>query len=297
MMRSWLFAPANRPQRMAKALAACADVAVLDLEDACPDAEKEAARGLAREALKGPRRGLAYLRINALATELAEPDLQAVVGEGLDGIMLPKAERAEQVEAIDRMLGLLETKRGLGQGEIDLVPLIETGAGLDEARSIAGACPRVRRLAFGSVDFALDLGIEPGPDELELRPYRAQLVLAARLAGAEPPIDAAWLGVESEADVAQAARRARAMGFQGKLCIHPAQVAPVNAAFSPSAAEMARAARIVDAFAAAEAGGSAAIRVDGELVDYPIYRRARQVLAAQLSGQDAGGGVEHPHQD
>jgi citrate lyase subunit beta/citryl-CoA lyase len=288
MMRSWLFAPANRPQRMAKALAAGADVTVLDLEDACPDAEKEPARGMAREALQGPRRGLAYARINGLATGLAEPDLQALIGEGIDGVVLPKAEGAEQLEAVDRIIGLLETRRGLAQGEVDLVPLIETAAGLDQTRFIARACPRVRRFAFGAVDFAVDLGLTPGPDEAELRPYRAALVLAARLAGAEPPIDSAALAIDDEALIGAAAGRSKAMGFQGKLCVHPAQVAPVNAAFAASASAMAKAARIVEAFTAAEAVGSAAIQVDGELVDYPIYRRARQMLAAHLSVQQAG---------
>jgi len=280
MMRSWLFAPANHPRRMDKALALGADVSVLDLEDACPEAEKDAARDMAREALTKPRRGLAYVRINALSSGRAEADLQALVGVGLDGVMLPKAERPADLAAVDRLIHMLEKRRGLPEGEIDLVPLIETAAGVAGIAAIAASCPRVRRFAFGSVDFALDLGLRPGPDELELLPYRAALVLAAKVGGIEAPIDAATLVIDDEGAAVEAAHRSRAMGFQGKLCIHPNQVAATNAAFTPGDAERARAARIVEAFEAAEARGSAAIKVDGELVDYPVFRRAKQVLAS-----------------
>jgi citrate lyase subunit beta/citryl-CoA lyase len=280
MMRSWLFAPGNHPRRMEKALSLGADVSILDLEDACPEAEKDGARGLVRAALEHPRRGLAYVRINAVSTGRAEADLQAIVGAGLDGVMLPKAERRADLEEACRHIGLLERRRGLAEGEIDLVPLIETAVGLEQARALAEATPRVRRFAFGSVDFSLDLGLEPGPDELELMPYRAMLVLAAKTAGLQPPIDSACMAIDDEVLMAQAARRSRAMGFGGKICIHPSQVDAVNAAFAPGEQERAKAARIVEAFEAAEARGSAAIQVDGELVDYPVFRRAKQMLAA-----------------
>ena len=278
-LRSWLFCPSNHPRRMTKALASEADVSVLDLEDACPEAEKDAARGLAREALDGPRRGLAYVRINGVASGRSEADLQAVVGMGLDGVMLPKAERAEDLQVMDLLMRRLEVRRGLPPGGIDLVPMVETAIGLDQLRSFS-VCPRVRRLAFGSVDFALDLSLQPGPDELELLPFRAALTLGSRLAGLEAPIDAPAMAVDAPEQAATAAQRSRALGFQGKLCIHPSQVPPVNAAFSPTQAELARAARIVQAFEAAEAGGSAAISVDGELVDYPVFRRAKKLVGA-----------------
>lgn len=279
MMRSWLFVPANHPGRMAKALSLGVDVTVLDLEDACAEADKDAARDFGRAALDGPRRGLAYVRINALATGRAEADLQAVVGAGLDGVMLPKVEDGEALCAASDLIARLEQRCGLALGAVDLIPLIETAAGAADIRRIASACPRVRRFAFGAVDFALDLGLQPGPEELELLPYRAALVLAARVEGLEPPIDAAWLGFEDLDAVHAAARRSKAMGFQGKLCIHPAQVDAVNAAFAPTETELARAERIVAAFQAAEAKGSAAIAVDGELVDYPVFRRAKLLLS------------------
>lgn len=285
--RTWLFAPANHPRRAEKALASEADVVVLDLEDACPEAEKPAARAAVRDWLSKPRKGLAYVRVNAASTGLLEVDLEAAVGEGLDGVMLPKADNAADVVEAERIIGLLERRHGLPEGRIDLVPLVESAVGLAHAGQIGSASRRVRRLAFGSVDFALDLGLHPGPDEAELTPYRAQLVLASRVEALELPIDGAWLAVDDEEGMTRSAQRCRAMGFGGKLCIHPRQLAPVVAVFTPSRTEIERARRIVEAFATAEANGSAAIQVDGDLVDYPVARRAERLLASVGEGSRA----------
>ena len=280
MLRTWLFAPANDARRAQKALGAGADVVILDLEDACPEAEKPAGRAAARELLGQQRSCQAYVRVNGAGTGQLEADLQAVVGEGLDGIVLAKAERAAEVLEAERIIGLLEHRRSLPAGRIQIAPLVETALGISNLRSIAGASPRVRRLAFGSADLALDLGLAPGPDELELLPFRASIVLASKVEGLEPPVDAAWLAVADDAGMARSAGRARSMGFQGKLCIHPRQLEAVRAAFTPTGEEIARARRIVQAFAAAEARGSAAVTVDGALVDYPIARQAERLLAS-----------------
>jgi citrate lyase subunit beta / citryl-CoA lyase len=275
-----LFAPANNAGRVEKALAAGADVVILDLEDACPEAEKSAARAAAGELLRQERACQAYVRVNGAGTGHLEADLQAVVGEGLDGIILAKAERAAEVLEAERIIGLLEQRRSLPGGRVQIVPLIETAIGISNLRSIAGASRRVRRLGLGSADLALDLGLRPGPDELELLPFRASLVLASKVEELERPIDAAWLSIADDAGMGRAAERARAMGFEGKLCIHPRQLEAVRAAFTPSREEIARAQRIVEAFAAAEAQGSAAVIVDGALVDYPIARQAERLLAS-----------------
>ena len=279
-LRSWLFTPANHPRRVAKALSLDVDVVLIDLEDACPEAEKDAARGAVRDALEGPRRGKGYVRVNALSTGRTEGDLDALVGYGLDGVMLPKIERADDLRIVDDMIAELERVRALPQGAIDLVPLIETGLAVADVRSIVHGCKRVRRFAFGSGDFCLDMGLFPGPDEIELLPFRAALALAARAEGLEPPIDCAWLNVDDKAGMERSAQRTRNLGFQGKLCIHPDQAPVVHAAFSPSTAEVAHASRIVAGFEAAEARGDGAIKVDGELVDYPIYYKAQRLLAA-----------------
>ncbi|HSN70696.1 MAG TPA: aldolase/citrate lyase family protein, partial [Steroidobacteraceae bacterium] len=163
---------------------------------------------------------------------------------------------------------------------LDLVPLIETAAGLLGAMAIGQADDRVRRLAFGAADYTADIGVEWTPAEAELDHPRQMLVAASRAAGLEPPLDAPVLEFRDVERMRAAAARARAFGFQGKLCIHPAQIEPCHQAFAPTAEALARAARIVEAFEAAERSGIASIEVDGALVDYAVAVRARRVLAS-----------------
>ena len=278
LLRSLLFAPGNHARRVEKALALDADAVILDLEDACPVAEKVATRAVVVAALQKPRRTLGYVRINALTTELGYGDLCAVVQRGVDGVMLTKVDGPDQIKIADWLMTQLERERGLGAGSVDLLPLIETGAGLANAESIARASPRVKRLAFGAGDFTLDLGIRWSRDETELLSFRSALLLASRAAGIEAPIDLAWIDIEDAEGFASSLRWGTTLGFQGKLCIHPKHVEPINRAFSPSADDVAKARRIVAAFREAEARGSAAFALDGALVDYAIVFKAERVL-------------------
>lgn len=278
LLRSMLFAPGNHPRRVHKALSGEADAVILDLEDACPLAEKAATRAVVAEALAQPRRPLGYVRINAMTTEFAYGDLQAVVQAHVDGIMLTKVETADQLRTADWLMTQLERERELPPGRIDLLPLVETGKGFAALGEIASACKRVRRLAFGAGDLTTDLGITGSPGELELLKFRGDLVLASRAADLEPPIDLACLSVGDQQGLEQSIHWGRALGFQGKLCIHPDHVASINAAFTPTQVELEKAHRVIEAFREAESRGSAAIQVDGMLVDYPIVYRARRVL-------------------
>jgi citrate lyase subunit beta/citryl-CoA lyase len=284
-----LFAPGNHARRVAKALSLDADAVILDLEDACPVAEKTATRAVVASALARPRRGLGYVRVNALSTEFGYGDLCAVVRPGVDGVMLTKVHGPDDVKIADWLMTQLERERGLPLRSVDLLPLIESGAGLANAEAVARASPRVRRLAFGAGDFTLDVGIRWSREETELLAFRSTLVLASRAAGIEPPIDLAWIHTQDAEGFTNSVSWGRTLGFQGKLCIHPDHVAAINAAFSPSAAEIAEARRIVAAFAEAEAAGSAAFALDGALVDYAIVWKARRVLdaAAAIEARDA----------
>jgi citrate lyase subunit beta/citryl-CoA lyase len=286
LFRSLLFAPGNHPRRVEKAITAPADAVILDLEDACPVAEKVATRSVVVAALQKPRRSLGYVRINALSTEFGYGDLCAVVSHGVDGIMLTKVDGPDQIKIADWLITQLERERGLPRESIDLIPLIETGAGLAHAEAIARAAARVKRLAFGAGDFTLDLGLRWSREETELISFRSALVLASRIAGKEPPIDVAWLNTKDDEGFANSLRWARTLGFQGKLCIHPDHVAPINSAFSPSADEVARAQRIVDAFREAETRGSAAFVLDGALVDYAILVQAERTLKSAARATD-----------
>jgi citrate lyase subunit beta/citryl-CoA lyase len=276
--RSFLFAPGNHARKVAKVFDCGADHVILDLEDAVAKAEKVATRALVVEALQRPRRGGAYVRVNAFATDFCYGDAVAVVGPGLDGIILPMVESREQIVAFDWLVGAMERERGLPIGSIDIIPIIETGKGIAQARAIATAGTRVKRMAFGAGDYTLDMNMEWTLAESELEHARAEMVVASRAAGLEGPIDTVWVHIKDLDGLASSAKRARQLGFQGKMCIYPPQVEQVNRAFTPSDQEIAFARRVVAAFEAAEREGSSSIQLDGYFIDYPIVYKARRTL-------------------
>jgi len=277
--RTYLFAPGNHPRKLEKVFTAGADAAILDLEDAVAAAEKIGARATVVAALKKPRPCRGFVRVNAADTDFFAGDLDAVVGPWLDGVMLPKVESAAQLQAVDKRLGELERRHQMSPGAVDLLPIVETAKGVAAVAAIAAAGTRVRRLSFGAVDLAKDLRMLLTDDEWELTPARAAVALASRVAGLEAPLDTVWVQFRDSDGLVASAGRARTLGFQGKMCIHPDQVAPVNAAFTPSEDEVAKAEKIVAAFDKAEAAGSASIVVDGFFVDYPVVDHARRTLA------------------
>jgi citrate lyase subunit beta / citryl-CoA lyase len=277
-LRSFLFAPGNHARRVANALSLDADVVILDHEDAVATAEKPTARGAVAEALSRPRRSLLYVRVNAADTEFCYGDLVAIVGPGLDGIVLPKVESATALATIDWLLAQLEREQDLVPGAIDLIPIIETAGGLTNLDIILAAGTRVRHAAFGAGDFTLDVNMAWSRTEAELAFARARIATASRAAGIEAPLDTVWVDLADEEGLEMSARTALGFGFQGKMCIHPKQIAPVHRVFTPGDAEVAYAERVVAAFAEAEAVGSAAIQLDGKFIDYPILYRAQRVL-------------------
>jgi len=286
MNRSFLFAPGNVPRRIEKALTLEADAVIVDLEDSVAQSEKAATRHAVAEALKRPRRGRGYVRVNAPSTPFCYGDLVATVHAKVDGVVLPKVESAADLHAIDWLLWSLELERGMPEGSIDLMPQIETAAGVHRIDRVLQAnrlrpyrAPwRVKRVAFGAADYGHELGLTVSLDEVELADARARVVLASRAAGLEGPIDSPWFHFKEPEAFARALDRSRRGGYQGRLCVHPDQIAPVNTAYRPSDAELARAERVVSAFKAAEARGEAAVQVDGEMVDYPVAYRAQALL-------------------
>jgi citrate lyase subunit beta/citryl-CoA lyase len=259
-VNSYLFVPGHRPERFDKARAAGAGMVILDLEDAVPPDQKLAARGAVAQWLD-PARPVA-VRINADGTEWFDDDRAMCRHPGVAAVMVPKAETAEQLR---RVLALAPRAA--------LLPLIETARGFANLQSLAKA-PGVQRLVFGSIDFQLDLGISGEGDELLM--FRSQLVLASRLADIAAPVDGVSTSIDDPQALQAEALRARRLGFGAKLCIHPRQVEVVNAAFRPTAEEIAWAKRVV---AAAEASKGAAVAVDGKMVDKPVILRAQAVLA------------------
>lgn len=279
LLRTLLFAPGNHPRKVEKVFATGADAVILDLEDAVAIREKPATRSVVVAALQQPRPNLGYIRVNAFDTPFCFDDVQAVVRDGVDGIVLPKVEAAAQIIAVSWMMASLERDRGLPEGGIDLLPIIETGAGLAAIESIAGCDPRVKRLSFGAGDFTRDMGFEWTPAETELYYTRNRIAVASRAAGLEPPIDTVFIDLRDLDHLTASAQTARRLGFQGKLCIHPGQIDIVNRTFTPTDAQIAEARKHVEAFNKAEAEGSASIQVDGYFIDYPIAEKAERLLA------------------
>jgi citrate lyase subunit beta/citryl-CoA lyase len=267
---SLLFVPGHRLDRLPKALHSGAGAVIVDWEDAVGPADKDGAREGFAPALAActlPERARLLVRINAAGTPWHAADvaaLPALAAQGLRAVVVPKTESGAALAPVAAALG----KDGA------LLPLIESAAGLDAVRAIAAA-PQVLRLLFGHIDFQADLGLACGPDEVELACVRLQLVLASRLAGLVPPVDGVTTDTQDAALVQTHAERALRGGFGGKLCIHPAQIAPVHAAFTPSAGQTAWAQRVVQGFEAAQGG---VFSLDGRMIDAPVVALARHTL-------------------
>ena len=274
---------------MSKAGLLGADAIILDLEDAVPLADKETARLFVRDSLAqlARQRSRVWVRINALATGMADEDLGWIVQPGLAGIVLPKVESASDVRQFASTTTSLENERGLGRESIKLMPILESAKGVLAAREIAAADPRVIALAFGALDFTRDMGIRLTREGSELQYARSYVAIVARAAELLA-IDTPFIDLADPERLAIDAKSGRDLGFRGKLLIHPAQVPVVNQVFSPAEDEVLYARKVVEAFHEAERQGFGAISLDGKMIDIANYRQAEELIALA----DALAGIE-----
>lgn len=263
---SYLFVPASRLELCDRALAAGAGSVIIDLEDAVPFEAKEAACAGLRQWLATASSAVT-IRVTSADSPWFADDLAVCASPNVAAVMLPMADRAEDLAACSKIAA-----------QARLLPLIETATGFDALRTLAGV-PGVERFVFGSIDFQLDMGITGEGEELLF--FRSQLVLASRLGNLLAPVDGVTTEIRDAEKVHADAVRARRLGFAAKLCIHPAQVGPVNAAFRPLPEELEWARRVVEAAAAA---GGAAAKVDGKMIDRPVVLRAQAILGQQAAG-------------
>jgi citrate lyase subunit beta/citryl-CoA lyase len=281
-IRTALFGPGNRPDRVDKAINTAADVVIIDLEDAVPYSQKRKTRPIVREKILQHQERPLFVRINALDTEFFQEDLDEVMVEGLSCIVVPKVEDTAQIHEINRWLVQAEKKKGMQPGSISIIPLVESALAIENVFQIVSQRTDPERLftvAFGAADFALDMGFELTKTGGELAYPRAKIAIACRAAGMEPPLDTPFMIDLQDADTLEAdIKRARQLGFQGKLCIHPNQVDICNRLFSPTKEEIEYAQNVIQAFDEAEAGGSAAIQLEGKFIDYPVVERCRRIL-------------------
>ena len=253
---SMLFVPANRPDRFAKAAASGASAVVLDLEDAVAAVDKAAARTTIVPGLTGVP---CVWRINAIGSSAYDGDMRLLERMRPDAVMLPKAEGGPAFDAF-----------AAGLPGVPIIALVETALGIANARPLA-AHPAVVALAFGTLDFCVDVGAEHIRPVLD--PMRMELVLAARLAGIAAPIDGVTADLRTPGAARADAEHARALGMGGKLAVHPAQIAEIGEAFLPSQAQLDWARRVM-------AAGDGVAIVDGEMVDAPVKARAARILSS-----------------
>lgn len=275
-IRSMLYVPGTRQDRFGKAMAAGADAVVFDLEDSVDSGQKEKARSLIAGFLATPSTGaLRLVRVNAVHTADGAADLDYFAGTpGFDGILLPKVETVGVVELVCRVF----RQRAAGSGVPPLLLMLETPAAILRAGDIATADAPVAALLFGAEDFTASLGVERTTDGEELLFARGQIALAAAAVKADA-IDAVFTDLNDEDGLRRDCRRARHLGFSGKMAIHPKQIGIINETFTPAPTEVDRARRIVEAFEAARVAGDAVTTLDGRMVELPIVERARRVIA------------------
>ena len=294
-IRTALFAPGIRENVMAKALASGVDAVILDLEDSVPIASKAQARGLVADVIgavaasDAPHPAI-MVRVNAFSTGLLAADVAAVVRPGLDVVLLPKAERVDEITSAGAMIERNESEHGMRRGCVEIVPMIESALGVVRCFEMLKASARIGGSCIGTArdgDLQTDLGCAWSIEGTELLYARSKVLLDTRAAGSHlQPLDGVFSDLADEAGLIADSRLSARLGYTGRTVIHPKQIEPVREAYAVSEAEAAYYREVVEAFAAAEKSGVAAIVVKGKLIDYAMYQRAQRVLAlAAIDGR------------
>ena len=292
-VRVALFAPGLKERVMTKAMESGADAVILDLEDSVPLADKAEARALVAKTIDqaAGRGGPAiWVRVNAAATAFLEDDLQAVVRPGLDVVLLPKAETTEDVQRMAAAIERHEAAHKMTPDSVAIVPMIESALGVRNCFDLIKASPRVAATCFGSArdgDLQTDLGCAWSIEGTELLYARSKVLLDTRAAGPHlVPLDGVFSDLNDEAGLIADSKLSARLGYVGRTVIHPKQIAPVRQAYAVPESEVAYYRKVVAEFEKAERAGTAAIQVDGKLIDYAMVQRARRVL--ELAERDAG---------
>ena len=287
-VRVALFAPGSRERMMAKAIESGADAVLFDLEDSVASAAKAEARTLVARAIDGAaaigaeRVPALFVRVNAAASGLLDDDLAAIVRPGLEAIFLPKVESVAEVEHTASALERLESSKGMKRGTVELVLMIESALGVYRCFDLVNASPRVASTCIGVArdgDLQTDLGCGWSIEGVELMYARSKVLLDTRAAGKAWPLDGVFSDLNDEAGLVKDSQLSARLGYVGRTVIHPKQIAPVRAAYAVSAGDVAYYERVVSEFETVEkTGTAAAITVNGKLVDYAMYQRAKRVL-------------------
>jgi citrate lyase subunit beta/citryl-CoA lyase len=287
-VRVALFAPGSKERVMAKAIESGADAVLFDLEDSVPVAAKAEARTLVAQAIDGAaaigaaRVPALFVRVNAAASGLLDDDLAAIVRPGLEAIFLPKVESIAEVEHTASTLARLESGKGMAAGAVEIVLMIESALGVYRCFDLVNASTRVASTCIGVArdgDLQTDLGCGWSIEGTELLYARSKVLLDTRAAGKAWPLDGVFSDLNDEAGLIKDSRLSARLGYVGRTVIHPKQIGPVREAYAVPEADVAYYQKVVREFEAVEkTGAAAAITVEGKLVDYAMYQRAKRVL-------------------
>ena len=294
LLRSWMFVPGDRQRMIDKALALHADAIMMDIEDGVAAMEKENARARIGAALNAVAERLKYdpnyrtparyVRTNAVGSERFIEDIRAVVRPGLEGLVVPKVDTVEQVRIVEDELGRAEVAHRMPGGTVKLLIAIESPIGLFNAYAIASASVRAVGVIFGAEDFTreMNLPVRREGEAVDMIYARSHIATAAAAAHVQA-VDGVWVDLNDMEGMRRFAKQARRLGMSGISIIHPSQIDEANAAFTPTAEDIAYASEVLKAFDEARARGAGAIAFRGQLLDYPIVDRARQTMALAKS--------------
>lgn len=288
--RSMLYIPGDSPGMIQHAPIFGADSVLLDLEDAVALSEKDAARRMVATFLRrfDFKDLFVTVRINGADTEFFEKDLEEIIPCAPAAVRLPKCNGPEDVLLADKKITELEARHGIPIGSVKIHAMIETALGLEMAFAIASATPRVGALTIGGQDFTADMGVRKTKEGRELFYARCRIVAAARAAGVDS-YDTVWADIQDNEGLLRETQEIVGLGFTGKACIHPSQVAVIHKAFVPTEKELRKAERVVEAAEKAKREGKGVVAVDGKMVDAPVVARSRHLLElAELYGLKRG---------
>jgi citrate lyase subunit beta/citryl-CoA lyase len=284
-LRTALFAPGSKERVMGKALESGADAVIFDLEDSVPLTAKAEARTLVAKAIAGAAASgpAVFVRTNAAPTGMLSDDLAAVVRPGLAAIFMSKAESADEIRSAAAELDRLEAAAKMPRGTVELILQIESALGVYRCYDLVTASPRVSTACIGTArdgDLQTDLGCAWSPEGMEMAYARSKVLLDTRAAGKTCPLDGVYSDLNDEEGLIRDSRLSARLGYVGRQVIHPKQIAPVRRAYAVPEQDIIYYTRVVTEFEAVEkTGAAAAITVDGKLVDYAMYQRAKRVLA------------------
>ncbi len=279
LLRSFLFVPGNNKKFIDKAKTLNADIICLDLEDSVPMNDKDSARKMISETLQSrPEfKSEVYVRTNSFESGLAQADLQAVIHDGINGVVIPKVNDANEIFELSKLIMDLERKQTIKQDTVEIMPSIESAKGVVNAYKIASATPRVSALVFGVFDFLFDMGLEYVEDGIEYGYARAKVPVDARAAGVFA-IDSVWQKIDDMNGLIKDATTGMKLGYKGKSIIHPSQIEPVHKIFVPNKEEVEWARKVVDTLSDAMNKGKGAVRLEGKMIDAVHYKRAKALL-------------------